>query len=379
MGANTSSASCTSSSLGHSSAPTTPTTPEAAAIPLLPTSPVPLSSHSHHRRSFRSLLRSMSATHHHGSAVYQLQHQLLLLGEPRPSDMAPESCLSPHHPSSTSPSIKEGLHHQHRRNQSHKSLKSPKSSMELLNSDMVYCPGSNTPSPALSTLPATTVSEELLSESPEEVFLGSEDVRYYNLTAAMTIPLPGSNGNGGRRRHSIGTFLSKDRSTYSSVIKTPATATAAAAATDGQVAPAVNDDAMQKMSVASKTGRVQDVTPPVGTGGSSTPDWRHPAATPLRMAKEVPRSAHSRRRCNRCCKTKGKCKVQTWVCRHKNSTDLGSGGAGGEGGIPLSRVTFKENIRLKCSRISCLRVSALYFLFNVGRAVRKLGIGFILN
>jgi len=251
--------------------------------------------------------------------------------------------------------------------------------MELLNSDMVYCPGSNTPSPALSTLPATTVSEELLSESPEEVFLGSEDVRYYNLTAAMTIPLPGSNGNGGRRRHSIGTFLSKDRSTYSSVIKTPATATAAAAATDGQVAPAVNDDAMQKMSVASKTGRVQDVTPPVGTGGSSTPDWRHPAATPLRMAKEVPRSAHSRRRCNRCCKTKGKCKVQTWVCRHKNSTDLGSGGAGGEGGIPLSRVTFKENIRLKCSRISCLRVSALYFLFNVGRAVRKLGIGFILN
>ena len=329
MGANTSSASCTSSSLGHNSAPTTPTTPEAAAIPLLPSSPVPLSSHSHHRRSFRSLLRSMSATHHHGSAVYQLQHQLMLLGEPRPSDMAPESCLSPHHPSSTSPSIKEGLHHQHRRNPSHKSLKSPKSSMELLNSDMVYCPGSSTPSPALSTLPATTVSEELLSESPEEVFLGSEDVRYYNLTAAMTIPLPGSNGNGGRRRHSIGTFLSKDRSTYSSVIKTPATATAVAA-TESEVAPAVNDDVMQKMSAGSKVGRVQDATPPVGTGSCSSPDWRHPAATPLRMAKEVPRSAHSRRRCNRCCKTKGKCRHG--FVRHKNSTDLGSGGAGERGG-----------------------------------------------
>ena len=162
--------------------------------------------------------------------------------------------------------------------------------MELLNSDMVYCPGSNTPSPALSTLPATTVSEELLSESPEEVFLGSEDVRYYNLTAAMTIPLPGSNGNGGRRRHSIGTFLSKDRSTYSSVTKTPATVTAAAAAaTDGDVAPAVNDDAMQKMSAANKSGRVQDVTPSVGTGGCSSPDWRHPAATPVRLPKEVPR------------------------------------------------------------------------------------------
>jgi len=329
MGANTSSASCTSSSLGHSSAPTTPTTPEAAAIPLLPTSPVPLSSHSHHRRSFRSLLRSMSATHHHGSAVYQLQHQLLLLGEPRPSDMAPESCLSPHPQSSTTPSIKEGLHHQHRRNQSHKSLKSPKSSMELLNNDMVYCPGSSTPSPALSALPATTVSEELLSESPEEVFLGSEDVRYYNLTAAMTIPLPGSNGNCGRRRHSIGTFLSKDRSTYSSVTKTPATATAAAV-TECEVPPAINDDAIQKMSSGSKAGRVQDVTPPVGTGGCSSPDWRHPAATPLRMAKEVPRSVHSRRRCNRCCKTKGKCREQTWVCRQKNSTDLGSGGAEGK-------------------------------------------------
>lgn len=200
--------------------------------------------------------------------------------------------------------------------------------MELLNSDMVYCPGSSTPSPALSTLPATTVSEELLSESPEEVFLGSEDVRYYNLTAAMTIPLPGSNGNGGRRRHSIGTFLSKDRSTYSSVKKTATTASAAAAS-DGEVAPSVNDDAMQKMSAGTKAGRVQDVMPPVGAGGCSSPDWRHPAATPLRMAKEVPRSAHSRRRCNRCCKTKGKCRSQTWVCRHKNSTDLGSGGAEG--------------------------------------------------
>jgi hypothetical protein len=283
-----------------------------------------LSSHSHHRRSFRSLLRSMSATHHHGSAVYQLQHQLLLLGEPRPSDMAPETCLSPH-PPSTSPSIKEGLHQQHRRNHSHKSLKSPRSSMELLNSDMVYCPASSTPSPALSTIPANTVSEELLSESPEEVFLGNDDVRYYNLTAAMTIPLPGSNGNGGRRRHSIGTFLSKDRSTYSSLIKTTTTTTTTTTtvATEGEVAPAANDDAMQKMCAGSKAGRMQDVAP---TGGCSSPDWRHPAATPLRMAKEVSRSAHSRRRCNRCCKTKGKCKVQTSVCRHKNRTDLAAGG-----------------------------------------------------
>jgi hypothetical protein len=322
MGANASSASCTSSSLGHSSAPTTPTTPEAAAIPLLPTSPVPLSSHSHHRRSFRSLLRSMSATHHHGSAVYQLQHQLLLLGEPRPSDMAPESCLAPNHPPSTSPSIKESLHYHHRRNRSHKSLKSPKSSMELLNSDMVYCPASSAPSSALSTMPPATASEEVLSDSPEEVFLGSEHVRYYNLTASMTIPLPGSNGNAGRRRHSIGTFLSKERSTYSSINKSPATTSTAAASTEGEAGPAVNDDATQKISSGSKAGRVQDVTSPVGTVACSSPDWRHPAITPLRMAKGVPRSAHSRRRCNRCCKTKGKCKAQTWVCSLRTALNL---------------------------------------------------------
>jgi hypothetical protein len=171
-------------------------------------------------------------------------------------------------------------------------------------------------------------SEELLNESPEEVFLGSEDVRYYNLSAAMTIPLPGSNGNSGRRRHSIGTFLSKDRSCYSSLFKTP-TAVTSAAATAGEAAPAVGDDAMQKMSGGSKAGRMQDVMPPVGTGGSSSPDWRHPAASSLQLAKEVPRSAHSRRRCNKCCNVKGKCKVQTCFCPHKNSADLGSGLAGG--------------------------------------------------
>lgn len=362
MGANTSSASCTSSSLGHSSAPTTPTTPEAAAIPLLPTSPVPLSSHSHHRRSFRSLLRSMSATHHHGSAVYQLQHQLLVLGEPRPSDMAPESSPLPHHHPSTSPSIKEGPHHQHRRNHSHRSIKSPKSSMELLNSDMVYCPASNTPSPAHSPMSMTAASEELLSESPEEVFLGSADARYYNLTAAMTIPLPGPNGSSGRRRHSIGTFLSKDRSTYSSIIKT--TATNSAATTEGEAVPSVSDDGMQKMSAGSKSSRMQDTTPPVGNGGCSPPDWRHPAALPLQMAKEVPRLTHSRKRCNRCCNVKGKCKVQICnslllprVCPfHKNSTDLCSCGAGGNSTVrclwPVTDVLHLAEVQSSLVRAS---------------------------
>ncbi|XP_033607851.1 phosphoinositide 3-kinase adapter protein 1 isoform X5 [Cryptotermes secundus] len=310
MGANTSSASCSSSSLGHSSAPTTPTTPEAAAIPLLPTAPVPLSSHSHHRRSFRSLLRSMSANHHHGSAVYQLQHQLLVLGEPRPSDMAPESPCLPHHNlhhPSTSSSNKDDHHHQHRRNQSNKSVKSQKSSMELLNSDMVYCPVPDTPNSAPPPVPTAAASEELLSGSPEEVFLGNGDAHYYNMTAVMTIPLPGSNGNTSRRRHSIGTFLNRDRGSYGSLHKT--TATKPVATGKGEAVLAASNDISQKMSAGgsgNKGIRTQDaVTPPVGPGGCSPSDWRHPAAATSKVAADITRSAHSRRRCNRCCNIKG--------------------------------------------------------------------------
>lgn len=294
MGANTSSGSWTSSSLGHSSAPTTPTTPEAAAIPLLPTAPVPLSSHSHHRRSFRSLLRSMSASHHHGSAVYQLQHQLLVLGEPRPSDMAPESPCLPHqnlrHPSTSSG-----------RNQS---IKSPKSSMELLSSDMVYCPVPDTPTCAAPPVP--TGSEELLSQSPE-VFLGSEAARYYNMTAVMTIPLPGSNGSTSRRRHSIGTFLSKDRGSYGSLHKS----TANVATAKGDAAVAVSNDISKKMCAGgggNKSTRMQDpAISPVSPTGCSPSSWRHLVTAATKMAADVPRSAHSRRRCNRCCNSKGKC------------------------------------------------------------------------
>ncbi|XP_069668608.1 phosphoinositide 3-kinase adapter protein 1 isoform X2 [Periplaneta americana] len=310
MGANTSSASvsssaCTSSSLIRSScsAPTTPTSPEAASIPLLPTpsppAPVPLSSHSHHRRSFRSLLRSMSANSHHyhgshGSAVYQLQHQLLVLGEPRPSDMAPASPSLPHHHhshSSASSSPGKDDHHQHRRNHSNKSIKSPKSSMELLNSDMVYCPVPETPT-STAPPPASAPSEELLGGSPEEVFLGNGDARYYNLTSAMTIPLPGTNGSSGRRRHSIGTFLNKDRGTYGSLNKTPTPSEADVGAPSG--------GSEAKGIPASAGGKGGAVTSP---GPCTPPDWRHPASP--QVAADAPRSAHSRRRCNRCCNVKG--------------------------------------------------------------------------
>jgi len=176
--------------------------------------------------------------------------------------------------------------------------------MELLNSDMVYCPVPDTPTAAQLPVPTAATSEELLDESPEEVFLGNGDARYYNLTAAMTIPLPGSNGSGGRRRHSIGTFLNKDRGSYGSLNKTPATTPVATA--EGEAAPAASSDVMQKMSAGS-TGNKGIKMKDVGTGGCSPPDWRHPAAASSPVAVDIPRSVHSRRRCNRCCNIKGKC------------------------------------------------------------------------
>jgi hypothetical protein len=176
--------------------------------------------------------------------------------------------------------------------------------MELLNSDMVYCPLPDTPTSA--TSPAPIGSEELLSQSPE-VFLGTEDARYYNMTAVMTIPLPGSNGSTSRRRHSIGTFLSKDRGSYGSLHKS--TATVSTGKDDAGVT--VSNDISQKMCAGgggNKNTRMQDpVISPVSPAGCSPSSWRHLVTAPTKMAADVPRSAHSRRRCNRCCNSKGKC------------------------------------------------------------------------
>jgi hypothetical protein len=149
-------------------------------------------------------------------------------------------------------------------------------------------------------------SEELLGGSPEEVFLSNGDARYYNLTAAMTIPLPGSNGSCGRRRHSIGTFLNKDRGSYGSLNKTPVTATTPAP--EGGTASATSSVVLQKVSAGntgSKGTKAQEAL--AGAGGCSPPDWRHLAAASPQVAVDAPRSAHSRRRCNRCCNIKGKC------------------------------------------------------------------------
>jgi hypothetical protein len=217
--------------------------------------------------------------------------------------MAPESPCLPHHnlhhPTASSPS-KDDLHQQHRRNQSNKCIKSQKSSMELLKSDMVYCPVSDTTNPAPPPVPTAAASEELLSESPGEVFLGSGDARYYNMTAVVKVPLPGSNGSPTRRRHSIGTFLNKDRGSYGSLHKT--TATKSVAAAKGEAALAASND------ISAGGLRTQDaMTPAAGPAGCSPSGWRHPATATSKMAADVPRSAHCRRRCNRCCNVKGKC------------------------------------------------------------------------
>lgn len=133
------------------------------------------------RRSFRSLFRSVSANSDPEKT------QQFLKGDPRPSDVAPPSPYLPHRSHSHSENDR-------RRPGRKKALKS---ASELLSNDMVYC--------GLEGEDEVTVSET--ENGNQEVFLGVDDARYYNISA--TLPAPGS-AAAGRRRHSIGTFLNKN-------------------------------------------------------------------------------------------------------------------------------------------------------------------------
>lgn len=120
------------------------------------------------RRQLRTLLRSVS------SNSADSNQELLVLGEPRPSDIAPPS---PYLPS-------------HKRNS--------KKSGDLQD-DLMYCPL------ATSEETADSIYSE---EEEEEVFLLEDSARYYNL------------GNKDGRRHSIGTYLTPERERTLSVAST---------------------------------------------------------------------------------------------------------------------------------------------------------------
>ncbi|KAK7873872.1 hypothetical protein R5R35_005734 [Gryllus longicercus] len=276
---------------GSCSAPTTPTSPEPAGLGLglgvglalpPPSAPPPPHPAGHHRRSFRSLLRSVSAN----SAT---NAQLLVLGEPRPSDMAPAS-----------PGVL--AHRRHRSKAS--TLKSPKSSLEILDRDMIYCPTPTptpTPGPGAGASRAATPADELDSPT-EEVLLGNGgDARYYNLTCNMTIPLPGSSAAGGRRRHSIGTFLSRERAVAAAVARHAPAAHAAHAHAHAAPAPKRSDASTEQLAAkvaGLKLASVKSREPaPPGSGsgsGSGCSSLDH---------HFLP--GHSRRRCNRCCSGRG--------------------------------------------------------------------------
>ncbi|XP_015590355.1 uncharacterized protein LOC107265423 isoform X2 [Cephus cinctus] len=177
------------SSASGASAPSTPTEDCALMLPHNVNG-----NHGNHgsgcqRRSFRNLFRSVSANSE------SERTQQILNGDPRPSDVAPPSPYLPHRSHSHSENDR-------RRPGRRKVLKS---ASELLSNDMVYCglPGED---------PGATADDDSESNEPNEVFLGVDDARYYNLSATLPSGATPGSAAAGRRRHSIGTFLGKDRS-----------------------------------------------------------------------------------------------------------------------------------------------------------------------
>ncbi|XP_046611754.1 phosphoinositide 3-kinase adapter protein 1 isoform X1 [Neodiprion virginianus] len=142
------------------------------------------------RRSFKNFFRSVSAN------ADPEKTQQFLNGDPRPSDVAPPSPYLPHRSHSHSEND--------RRRPGRKKIL--KSASELLSNDMVYC----------GLAGEDVVIGQSTADPGEEVFLGAEDARYYNVSA--TLPVPGS-AAAGRRRHSIGTFLNKTNGSNQSVKK----------------------------------------------------------------------------------------------------------------------------------------------------------------
>ncbi|KZC10757.1 Phosphoinositide 3-kinase adapter protein 1 [Dufourea novaeangliae] len=176
----------TSSASGGS----TPSTPTEERAPMLARngSGHPGNNPANQRRSFRNLFRSVSAN------AENERTQQILKGDPRPSDVAPPSPYLPHRSHS---------HSENDRRRPGRSRTVLKSASELLSNDMVYCGLAGD-----SRHHDDDDDDDDDDPDSSEVFIGVDDARYYNLSS--TLPVAGS-AAAGRRRHSIGTFLGKDR------------------------------------------------------------------------------------------------------------------------------------------------------------------------
>ncbi|KAF7411823.1 hypothetical protein HZH66_000719 [Vespula vulgaris] len=170
----------------------TPSTPTEERVPMLSRSTGNGTTTINQRRSFRNLFRSVSANDHERT-------QQFLKGDPRPSDVAPPSPYLPHRSHS---------HSENDRRRPARDRRVLKSASELLSNDMVYCGLSGD----TNDHDDDDDDDDDDQDSTEEVFLGVDDARYYNLSS--TLPSPGSAASG-QRRHSVGTFLGKDRNTCS--------------------------------------------------------------------------------------------------------------------------------------------------------------------
>lgn len=126
---------------------------------LVPNGGIP-SPRSENKRSFRSLLRSLSA-----NAASSTEAQSILLGEPRPSDIAPPNHSDPF-------SVRSNRKLTHSRNISLRSC---------------------------AEIRAVEFQHSVMKRRAQE-FGANEDIFH-------TMPLPGT----GRRRHSIGAYLSRER------------------------------------------------------------------------------------------------------------------------------------------------------------------------
>ncbi|KOC60913.1 Phosphoinositide 3-kinase adapter protein 1 [Habropoda laboriosa] len=184
-------------SSSSASGASTPSTPTEERVPMLSRNGTPLCGNGAHgssanqRRSFRNLFRSVSAN------ADNERTQQFLKGDPRPSDVAPPSPYLPHRS------------HSHSENDRRRPVRGRtvlKSASELLSNDMVYC------GLARDGREHDDDDDDDDDRDSSEVFVGVDDARYYNLSS--TLPAPGS-AAAGRRRHSIGTFLGKDRGSSS--------------------------------------------------------------------------------------------------------------------------------------------------------------------
>lgn len=239
------------------------------------------------RRSFRTLLRSLSASNPSQVHLHQQQGQQQLLLS-RPSKI-PCHLASPPAVTSAAQTIqqKTGTPEQQTTTSTTPESPSPKTSTSFINDNMVYY-NLPAPPPGAKSVCGSAPSTE---QQPFEVCAGDGDARYYNLTP--------------RRRHSIGTFF-KER------LKIPASTTPPRSETDSLSSPA-RDCGGGKVMVTGNGAHSREHSNANPSSSAATSLDINANVAEWRMVTD---RWHGRKRCNRCC-NKGKYPFHTSFIRFK--------------------------------------------------------------